>query len=145
MRAAHITSRAFIVSLVSQYDVFLSALVRCLFIAQPGLIQSSKKTFEVSEILAFGSMQEAKDAIADEEIESLLRESHHEQFSWLERRFNIQTLRKDLRSWPNFVEITQRRNLFVHSDGRISKQYLKVQRKWRKNRRWPRCRKTTRR
>jgi hypothetical protein len=125
-RAVRITSRASLVSLVSQYDAFLSGLVRTLFKAQPGLVKCSKKSFDVSEIFSFNNMEEVRDAITDEEIEALLRESHHEQFAWLERRFEIQTLRKNLSSWPPFVELTQRRNLFVHTDGMVSKQYLKV-------------------
>ena len=124
-RAGQITSRASIVSLVSQYDAFMSALVRSLFEAQPGLVKCSKKTFDASDLLAFSSIDELKRAIIDEEIEDLLRESHHEQFAWLERRFDLKTLRA-FDSWPEFVEITQRRNLFVHTDGKVSKQYLAI-------------------
>jgi hypothetical protein len=35
-------------------------------------------------------------------------------------------LRKDLDSWPNFVEICERRNLFTHTNGVVSRQYLQV-------------------
>jgi hypothetical protein len=43
----------------------------------------------------------------------------------MERTFDLQ-LTKDLESWPAFVEITERRNLFVHTDGVISSQYMAV-------------------
>ena len=33
---------------------------------------------------------------------------------------------KDLESWPTFIELTERRNLFVHTGGKISSQYLQV-------------------
>lgn len=33
-------------------------------------------------------------------------------------------LRKELDIWPNFVELTERRNLFVHSDGIVNRQYI---------------------
>lgn len=126
LRGRAIASRGFIVSLVSQYDAFISGLVRALFSAQPSLIQASKKTIDVSELFTFTSIEEAKDSVIDDEIEGLLRESHAQQFTWLENKFGIKTLRKDLDVWPAFVELTQRRNLFVHSDGKVSKQYLKM-------------------
>ena len=33
---------------------------------------------------------------------------------------------KDFKEWPDFVELTERRNLFVHSDGVVSQQYISV-------------------
>ncbi len=36
------------------------------------------------------------------------------------------TLRKGADSWPRFIEITERRNLFVHTDAVVSSQYLAV-------------------
>jgi len=125
VRAAAIVPRSFVVSLVSQYDAFLSCLIRTLFTCKPDLVNSTKRTIEFSELLTFGSIEDATNAVVDSEIEGLLRESHHQQFIWLENRFDIRTLR-ELSIWPEFVELTQRRNLFVHSDGKVSKQYLKV-------------------
>lgn len=125
-RGGHLVSRSFIVSLVSQYDAFLSALVSALYEMQPALMKNSKKTIEFCEVLTYGSIEELKTSVVDEEIEDLLRESHAKQFVWLENKFAINTLRKDLDIWPSFIEITERRNLFVHADGKVSKQYLKT-------------------
>jgi hypothetical protein len=58
-------------------------------------------------------------------VESVLREGHADQFRWMEGKFNV-PLTKDLPSWPTFVEVTERRNLFVHSNGVVSGQYLTV-------------------
>ncbi len=124
-RATEIVPRSLLVALISQYDAFLSGLVRALFIHQPSLIKSSNRTIEFSEILKFSSIEEAKSAVMDAELESLLRDSHHEQFIWLENRFELRTLR-EFPAWKNFVELTQRRNLFVHTNGKVSKQYIKV-------------------
>ena len=43
----------------------------------------------------------------------------------MENRFDL-PLRKGLDVWPQFVEITERRNLFVHCDGLVSSQYVNV-------------------
>jgi hypothetical protein len=63
----------------------------------------------------------------EKEIESVLRESHTEHFKWLESKLGLNTLRKfDTKVWEDFIELTERRNLFVHCDGIVSSQYIKV-------------------
>jgi hypothetical protein len=59
----------------------------------------------------------------EKEVEAVIRKSHVEQFEWMEKRFDI-SLRKGLTVWPTFVEVTERRNLLVHSGGIVSSHYL---------------------
>jgi hypothetical protein len=54
-----------------------------------------------------------------------MRDGHHDQIAWLERKLNM-PLRKDLPAWPKFIEVCERRNLFAHSSGVVSEQYLSV-------------------
>jgi hypothetical protein len=79
----------------------------------------------VSLTLEFTSIAEARECILEKEVESVIRKSHAEQFQWMENKFAV-PLRKDLDSWPKFIELTERRNLFVHTGGIVSSQYLKV-------------------
>ena len=60
----------------------------------------------------------------EKEIESLRRKSYIEQFKELETKFSIKLTKFD--RWPYFIESAQRRNLFTHCDGIVSKQYLDV-------------------
>jgi hypothetical protein len=78
-----------------------------------------------SQLSEFSSLDSARNYILEKEVENLLRGSHSEQFDWMEGKFGLE-LRKDLPVWPTFVEMTERRNLFVHCDGCVSSQYLKV-------------------
>ena len=66
-----------------------------------------------------------REKIFAKEVESILRSSHSDQFLWMERVFSI-PLTKGLESWPSFIELTERRNLFVHCDGVVSDQYINV-------------------
>jgi hypothetical protein len=75
--------------------------------------------------LKFGDVETVKESIIEKEIESVLRESHTEQFKWFEKKLAL-PLRKDLSIWATFIELTQRRNIFVHNDGKVSNQYLQV-------------------
>jgi hypothetical protein len=123
--AMTIIKRNFLVSLVSQFDTYVSDLIKAIFEVRPEIINSSEKQLTFIELSKFNNIEEAKDSIIEKEIETVLRESYSEQFKWFERKLSIE-LRKDLPIWQAFIEITQRRNLFVHNDGKISSQYFNV-------------------
>lgn len=123
--ALKIVPRSFIVSLVSQFDTFISQLVSELYKAKPELVSSSEKELSFKELSAFKDLEEAKDFIIKKEIESLLRKSHSEQIAWLANKFGVRIKPNDS-LWSDFIEVTERRNLFVHTDGKISNQYLSV-------------------
>ncbi len=113
----------FVVSFVSQYDAYLGGLIRVMFLNKPELLNNSEKNIMFSELLKFNSIEEAQEFVVEKEVESVLRESHIKQFKWLENKLGI-PLRKDLPSFSEFIEITERRNLFVHCNGAVSRQYI---------------------
>jgi len=117
--------RTFLVSFVSTYDAFIGNLVHALFECKPEVLNSSGKQLTYKELVAFKDVETARKYVVDSEVEALLRKSHTEQFDWLEKVFDIK-LREGLDSWPIFIELTERRNLFVHCQGKASSQYLKV-------------------
>lgn len=123
--AREIVPRSFLVSLVSQYDAFLGSLVRAIFNSRPEMLRSSGLTLSFSQLSEFSSIDAARDYILEKEVENLLRGSHSDHFYWMENKFDVK-LRKDLPVWPTFVEVAERRNLFVHCDGHVSSQYLRV-------------------
>ncbi len=111
--------------MISQFDSFLGGLIKAIFYAKPALVNSSEKLLNISQLSEFDSINAAKEYIVEKEVETVLRKSHSEQFDWLENKFNVK-LRKNLPAWKTFIEITERRNLFVHSNGIASSQYIKV-------------------
>lgn len=119
------TPRALFVAMVSAFDAYLGRLLRSIFILKPELIHASQRSFSYSDLVRLESVEEALEHIIAQEIDSFLRNSHIDHFDWLESRLSI-PLRKDLPSWSTFVELTQRRNLYVHCDGLVSKQYLDI-------------------
>ncbi len=126
--AQTLVPRGVFVALVSQFDAYVGALVKNFFRLRPEIVDASGKSLTFSELVNFDSLGAARDFMVEKEIDALLRESHSDQFDWLEKKFNI-VLRKDLPAWPVFIELTERRNLFVHTNGVVSRQYLEVCRK----------------
>lgn len=123
--ALRVVPRSFFVALVSQYDAYLGNLLKCLFYLRPELLESSERSLTFAELCRFGNIETAREFILEKEVESLLRRSHTEQFDWLEKKFDLK-LRVNLSIWPEFVEITERRNLCVHTDAIASRQYVDV-------------------
>jgi hypothetical protein len=117
--------RSLLVSLISQYDAYLGRLLRTTFIRKPEILNGSEKKISFDALTQFSSIQAAREYILEKEVETVLRSSHAEQFKWMESAFGL-PLTKDLASWPSFIELTERRNLFVHTDGIVSSQYIAV-------------------
>lgn len=117
--------KSYLITLISHYDAFLGRLIKLILLAKPELLTASDKNLSLAELMEFGSIENAKNYILEKEIEGALRKSHAEQFAWMESKFNI-PLRQGLDIWSDFIEITERRNLYVHTGGVISSQYIKV-------------------
>jgi hypothetical protein len=113
------------VSLISQYDSYLNQLLKILFNIRPEYINKSERELTFADLNTFKSIEEAREFIIEKEVESVLRKSHSEHFTYLENKIGM-PLKKDLPIWKTFIEITERRNLFVHCDGIVSSQYIKV-------------------
>lgn len=117
--------RTFLVSFVSTYDAFLGNLIHALISLQPAILSNSAKQLTYKDLSQFSSMDDARHHMAESEVEGVLRKSHSEHFEWLENTFKVD-LRKELPSWKTFIELTERRNLFVHNHGKASSQYFRV-------------------
>ena len=117
--------RHFVISLVSQYDSFLGRIMRFIFAVRPDLLNVLEKPLKYSDLVQFADINAAKEYVIEKEVETVIRKSHTEQFAWLTEKLKA-PFNKGLQSWPTFVEVTERRNLFVHCDGRVSSQYLQI-------------------
>ncbi len=122
-KAFQLIPPTYIVSAVSMFDSFLAGLIRCIYNLKPELLLESNMNFLYRDLVEYASIKEVKKKIVETTIEKLFRDSHTEQIAWLEKAIAIKTLR-DFAGWPNYIELTERRNLFVHSDGVVSSQYI---------------------
>lgn len=123
--AGDLVSRSFVTAMVSQFDVFIGNLVRSIYEKRPDVLQLRSKSISYAQIIECGDVRVLEQQLIDGEVEGLLRQSHIDHFEWLEKKLDI-PLRKNLEIWPRFVELTERRNILVHADGRVSKQYVTV-------------------
>ena len=95
-----------------------------MFRAKPEMLRATGMSMEVAELFSYNDIKEVEACVIEKLVENVLRDSHAEQLSWLEKILAIKTL-KEYDHFKDFIEITERRNLFVHTDGIISRSYLK--------------------
>lgn len=118
-----VVGKSLVVALISQYDVFIGQLVRLLYAVEPSLLDVSDRHMTFAQLVSYQSIDQAREDILEKEVESVLYKSREEQLDYLSKKGKVELV-KHLNCWQNLVEITERRNLFVHADGRVNRTYL---------------------
>lgn len=113
------------VALVSRFDELVGDIIRGMHKAYPDRLKSCEKSLTYEEIIRLTELGQAVDCIIDKEVDKVLRDSHTAQIQYIERQLGIK-VRDQLAGWSKFIELTERRNLLVHTGGTVSPQYLKV-------------------
>jgi hypothetical protein len=80
-QAVDLIPRSFLVSMVSQYDTFLGALVRALVKLRPETLNDSDRNLAFSSLVRFDSIEDARAFVVEREVDTLLRKSHSD-CSW---------------------------------------------------------------
>ncbi len=121
-----ILPRSFVVSLVTLFDAFMARLIRALYYTKPELLSGAEHSLSFAQLLELNSIDVAKEYVLEREIERLLRMSYAEQFAWLENTFGVQLRKEFSHIWRDFIEVTERRNHFIHRNGIASNHYFTV-------------------
>ena len=122
-RGLELLSQGLLLQFVAQYDAFLGRLVRELFVLRPELPRGIKREVAFTSLDGLGTVQEVRDQLVEDEISHVLYKGHAEQLVWLEKQLNMR-LHSDPELIGRFVEITQRRHLYAHTNGVVTNQYL---------------------
>lgn len=116
--------KALFLNIFSDFDTFTGDLLLNIYKKKSELISSINKSVPLSDILSCDDFDELKNKVIADELETFRRKSYVDQFEDLEKRFGVPL--KEFDRWPDFVEATQRRNLFMHCNGVVSEQYLVI-------------------
>ncbi len=120
--------RGLFISLVSYFDNHLRGLLNIVFEKNNFLLNNTEKKISTSEVLELTSITEVRQYLVNKEIEQLLYDGRKKCFDWLEEKLKIKCNFNEI-GIKKFTELTERRNLFVHSDGIVTKQYINICRK----------------
>ena len=122
-RAYIMFRRQSIVLLVSRLDEFTASILKIVYRAFPDRLKDHNKPLHFNEFIDAKSLGEIQDRFIESKIDALLRQSHLEQIEYIDKQFKI-GLEQDFSLLPDFIEIAQRRHLFVHTGGVINRHYI---------------------
>lgn len=129
IKSEQITSRIFLVGLVSQFDAYIKSIINDMCTVKPDIIRSFEKSINIDIIFENPNLDAVKEKIIDNEIDKTLRDSHVEQINWIKQKSGL-SMDMDGSILSDFIEITERRNLYVHADGIVNDVYIKNCKKW---------------
>jgi hypothetical protein len=120
--APDVLTKSMFMHLFSEFDAFTGKLLKAIYLKNENLLKGITREISLADLLVYKDIESVMRALLEKEIETFRRDSYAEQFCTLEKKFGI-TLRK-FNEWGDFVELSQRRNLFTHNGGVVSEQYL---------------------
>jgi hypothetical protein len=124
-RRAHVAvTRSFLVSLCSVFDLFVSSMFHFVLAKVPKIL-NEKGEFNYERLCTFASIDDARLHLVEHEIDTQLRESRATQLAWFDRKIGV-NVAPNAELLARVVELEQRRNSFVHNDGRVTKRYLSI-------------------
>jgi hypothetical protein len=114
-----------LIGLVSVYESHIYKSLRHAFLLHPRIILKDDKSIKYSDLMTFSSIESATHFLIDREIDDVLRNNKRKQIDY----FN-NTLKMDIsvidEKMNFFLEVIARRNLFTHTGGVVSEQYLEA-------------------
>jgi hypothetical protein len=122
-RAETLFTKQLIVSVVSRFDEFLGTFLEIALEQNPEWLKSSEKTITYKELIDLKSVDTAIKGVISKEVEQLLRGSHEEQIRYVDEKLKL-GIQEHFSKLKCFLEVAERRNLFVHTGGLVSSQYI---------------------
>ncbi|MFC6161515.1 hypothetical protein [Kribbella jiaozuonensis] len=112
-----------LMSVVSDFEVLVSALVRALLLLRPEILRSDEAKYSMRDLEAFSDLDEFRRHCAERMADALLRGSYEDWMQWFSKRHNLVV--PGVTDCPvGVVEVFQRRHLFVHNGGVVNSLYL---------------------
>lgn len=110
-------------ALVSHFDAFILRTINDILESKPQIARSIDKTITVQELLEYPSIEVARAAIVDKEINNIMRDSHDKHLKWISEKAGVE-IKPDETLKKAFFELCERRNILIHNDGRVNNTYL---------------------
>jgi hypothetical protein len=116
-----------IMGLVATLDTLLASVVRLICNHRPEAAFGKDSTVKVTKLLEAVDINSLKSSLVEDKVAEVTRGSISDQVEWIEKRTSLDPIKPNFESWPVLGELYQRRHLFAHTNGRVSKQYLDCQ------------------
>jgi hypothetical protein len=119
---APLVRNAVFAGLVASFDNVLASSVRVIIRKLPNILRDSGRAIPIDQILLAKDFASFQEKISEEIVEEVLFKARYAQIQWIESAVGV-TLRGKLKSWPSFLEVCERRNVYIHNDSRVTPRY----------------------
>ncbi len=110
-------------TLFSHLEDALAQLLHAYYERYPAALAGEDRTLTLADLRQLGSIPEAEKLIVEKEVDAVLRESTETQIEYFRKRLKVDV--GPLKSLlAPLVEVAQRRNIYVHNQGKVNRQYL---------------------
>lgn len=109
--------------LIMEYENALAHIMKDLFTNNGNLIKGINQQINTSEIWKYEDIKELKNQIISDEINQFLRRNSFEQIKWIESKFGC-SLNEGEDFWKKLFILSEKRNLFIHNDSRVTQEYI---------------------
>lgn len=113
-----------LITLMSTFETLISNIIQEFYNKFPNAFSSDNKKISLSEIRELGSIEDAEKYLIDSEIDSVLRNNINFQMEYLTKTLSLNTDQID-KYMDELTEVSQRRNIVVHNNGIVNRQYVK--------------------
>lgn len=115
--------RGALIILVSFFESLLSDLIQNYYKLYPNAMPSEDRNISLADLRTFGSIEKAEEYLILRETENVFRKGLEDQLEYFNKRMKINISCID-KYKDDLVEISQRRNIFVHNNGTINHIYM---------------------
>ncbi|MFT3685768.1 MAG: hypothetical protein QM783_12735 [Phycisphaerales bacterium] len=112
-----------LIQTVCMLDALVADLLRAYYTMRPGALDGDEGRISFRDLNELGSIDTARELILEQRIDALLRGSILNQLEFFTKSLKVNL--KYLNEWlARLNETVQRRHLWVHNSGRVSKLYM---------------------
>lgn len=122
-RADTMFRQGILISIVSKFDEFIVEILKVAFMSNPNWLKNPDKKITHKELFEISSLEDFKISLIEREIDSLMRDSHCNQIQFLDLKLKL-GIEENFSKWNEFIEITERRNIFAHNGGIANNIYI---------------------
>ncbi len=114
-----------VVSLITNFDQFLSELLIYLFQHISGQINVIDESVRYAELSDCTDTYSIQDFYIEKFIDSFFRKSHSEQFEWLDKKFSL-NIKTQMPNYDDFMFLCELRNIIIHNDSKPSNFFFRT-------------------
>ena len=118
--------RSLFISIVSKFDAFVAYTIKFILKNYKDARLSSNTQVNFSEIEKYSTIEDLRNVMIDKIAEDELYGTHADFIASIQKHAKIDLKLTSLDFWSRYIELTERRNLFVHCDGIVSQKYINV-------------------